>query len=334
MLNFISKSNISIGFRGRRAATFLYLRHQIENFVLLKIAFHNAYIHPLREGHRFPMLKYELIPMQLIHEGLVSGDSFFEPELVSKEIACLAHDKSYVQDLFELTLDARMIRRIGFPLTDSLIQRERLIVDGTIRTALLAMQHGVAFNVAGGTHHAGYAYGEGFCLLNDQAVAAAYLLAEKKSRKILIIDLDVHQGNGTANIFRGNKDVFTFSMHGAKNFPFIKEQSHLDISLEDGITDEDYLSQLGTVLPDLFQKVEPDFVFYQAGVDVLATDKLGKLKLSPEGCKERDYIVLSLCKQFNVPVQISMGGGYSEHIRDIVNAHIQTYRTAIELYNF
>lgn len=301
---------------------------------MLRIAYHPAYIHPLRTGHRFPMVKYELIPAQLLYEGAVSASSFFEPKLVDISAIVLAHDEHYVSQLMDLSLDAKMVRRIGFPLSQSLVDRERYILDGTIQASLYALEHGVAFNVAGGTHHAGRDFGEGFCLLNDQAVAAAYLLDQKLVAKILIIDLDVHQGNGTAHIFEGHPNVFTFSMHGDKNFPFIKECSDLDIPLPDGMNDEAYLSLLQESLDKIFTVFAPDFVFYQAGVDILATDKLGKLKLTADGCRRRDEIVLHRCRKNGLPVQISMGGGYSEHIKDIVNAHVSTYKTAIDIFGF
>ncbi|UIR57191.1 histone deacetylase [Sphingobacterium sp. SRCM116780] len=301
---------------------------------MLKIAFHPEYIHPVREGHRFPMGKYELIPLQLLHEGLVKKENFFQPALATFETACLAHDPEYVKSVFDLALDAKMIRRIGFPLTKSLVDRERYLLNGTIQAALYAQEYGVAFNIAGGTHHAGYDFGEGFCLLNDQAVAARYLLEQQLATRILIIDLDVHQGNGTAHIFADDDRVFTFSIHGEKNFPFIKERSDLDIPVADGITDVTYLALLETHLPQLFEKVKPNFVFYQAGVDILETDKLGKLKLTAAACKMRDALVFEHCLQQQVPVQVSMGGGYSVHMKDIVNAHCQTYKTAIDLYKF
>ncbi len=303
------------------------------SFKVLKIAYRPEFIHPVREGHRFPMLKYELIPLQLKHEGLVNERNFFEPELASFESCCLVHDPNYVKQLFDLTLDAKMVRRIGFPLSKSLVDRERYIVDGTVQAANYAMQYGVAFTVAGGTHHAGYDFGEGFCLMNDQATAAGYLLKHQLANRILIIDLDVHQGNGTAHIFEGHQQVFTFSMHAEKNYPFIKQRSHLDIGLAENITDMEYLKILEDNLQDLFQRIRPDFVFYQAGVDILATDKLGRLKLSPATCGRRDELVLGICMQQHVPVQISMGGGYSPLIKDIVNAHCQTFKIAIDLYN-
>lgn len=301
---------------------------------MLKIAHHTAYIHPLREGHRFPMIKYELIPEQLLYEGIVNKENFFQPELADFETCCLAHDKNYVQQLFDLTLDAKMIRRIGFPLSQSLVDRERFILNATIQSAFYALKYGVSFNTAGGTHHAGYDYGEGFCLMNDQAVAAQYLLKNGLARKILIIDLDVHQGNGTAHIFIDNPDVFTFSMHGAKNFPFIKEKSDRDVELQDGISDEEYLTLLTKHIEELFEFVKPDFVFYQAGVDILSSDKLGKLKVSKEGCKQRDYLIINKCHQLGLPLQISMGGGYSTHIKDIVDAHVATYKTVLDIFDF
>ncbi len=301
---------------------------------MLKIAHHTKYVHPVREGHRFPMLKYELIPEQLCYEGLVSAVNFFEPEMVDFETAALAHDVDYLRRLFDLTLDAKMVRRIGFPLSQELVERERYLVDGTLKSALFALEYGISFNVAGGTHHAGRNFGEGFCLMNDQAIAAAYLLKQGLATRILIVDLDVHQGNGTAHIFEGVSPVYTFSMHGDKNFPFIKERSDRDVALEDGITDDLYLKLLCENLAFLFETVHPDFVFYQAGVDILGSDKLGKLQVSAAGCRERDRMVLESCKIHQVPIQISMGGGYSTQIRDIVNAHVETYRAAIDIFDF
>lgn len=301
---------------------------------MLKIAHHPAYCHPLPEGHRFPMAKYELIPVQLIREGLVGTESFFEPGLADFETATLAHDPAYVQQLFDLTIDPKMVRRIGFPLSQALVDRERYILDGTIQSAEYALQYGVSFNSAGGTHHAGYNFGEGFCLMNDQAVGAAWLLEQGKANRILIIDLDVHQGNGTAHIFTDHPQIKTFSLHSASNYPFVKERSYIDVGLEDGLGDEAYLTVLEEQLSNLFTTVKPDFVFYQAGVDILESDKLGKLRVTPAGCAKRDRMVFDYCRREHVPVQVSMGGGYSPHIRDIVDAHVATYREAIDLYVF
>jgi acetoin utilization deacetylase AcuC-like enzyme len=298
---------------------------------MVKIAWHHLYAHPLPEGHRFPMLKYELIPAQLLHEGVISPEQLFAPEPLAEESVLLAHDSGYWQQLRELTLAPREQRRIGFPLNAQLLERELRIAQGTIDGALFAKTNGLAFNAAGGTHHAGSNWGEGFCMLNDQAIAAKYLIANKIYRKILIIDLDVHQGNGTAEILASEPKVFTFSMHGQKNFPFRKEVSDLDIGLEEGLSDADYLSRLADILPKLYARHQPEFVFYLSGVDVLASDKLGHLALSKAGCRERDRMVFQFCKDQQLPVQVSMGGGYSPEIRDIVDAHCNTYKVGIDL---
>lgn len=299
---------------------------------MLKIAFHPLYAHPLPEGHRFPMLKYELIPDQLIRTGVVNQTTFFKPEKIEMETLLLTHSSSYVNDLLNLSLDASHIRRIGFPLTAQLIERELIIAQGTVDCAEYALKNGVALNVAGGTHHAFADKGEGFCLLNDIAVAANHLLHKKLARKILVIDLDVHQGNGTASIFANKPEVFTFSMHGRHNYPFFKEQSDMDVALYDGTKDEEYLTELKKHLELIQLKCKPDFVFYLAGVDILETDKFGKLKVSMEGCRQRDEMVFDFCRQLNLPVAVSMGGGYSPKIADIVNAHCQTFIAADKIF--
>ncbi|GGE64555.1 acetoin utilization deacetylase AcuC-like enzyme [Pedobacter psychrotolerans] len=300
---------------------------------MIKIAYHRIYAHPLPEGHRFPMLKYELIPEQLLHEGIITPDNLFEPEPISEDIVLWTHQHDYWMQLRDLTLPAKEQRRIGFPLNAQLLERELRITRGTIDGAKFALGAGVAFNVAGGTHHSGSNWGEGFCMLNDQAIASNYLLNNKLSKSILIIDLDVHQGNGTAEIFRNEPRVFTFSMHGDKNFPFRKEQSDLDVPLNDGVEDEEYIDLLSYHLQVAFQKSNPDFVFYLSGVDVLSTDKLGKISLTKVACKERDRMVIQACKTKGLPLQISMGGGYSANIRDIVDAHCNTYKVAFDLYH-
>jgi acetoin utilization deacetylase AcuC-like enzyme len=299
---------------------------------MLKIAFDPIYAHPLPEGHRFPMLKYELIPAQLLHEGVISEENLFSPDPLDEETILWTHDETYWEQLRDLTLTAKEQRRIGFPLNAQLVEREIRIAKGTIDGCHYAMENGVSFNVAGGTHHAGTNWGEGFCMLNDQAIAANYLLHHGMAKSILIIDLDVHQGNGTAQIFEHEQRVFTFSMHGANNFPARKEKSDLDIPLPDGVTDDEFLSIVQEQVPKLIAQQKPDFIFYLAGVDVLESDKLGKLALSLEACKHRDYLVLNACKQAGIPVQVSMGGGYSPQIKDIVDAHCNTYRVALDLY--
>jgi len=297
---------------------------------LVKIAYDPIYNHPLPEGHRFPMLKYELIPEQLMHLGIVDKQHFFKPAILNEQFITLAHKPHYWERLKNRTLSASEVRRTGFVLTEELVAREVCIMSGTMMASDFALVNGLAFNVAGGTHHAGSDWGEGFCLLNDQAIAAHYLLHEKKASKILIIDLDVHQGNGTAEIFEHQAAVFTFSMHSKRNFPFKKEHSDLDIGLADGTGDEVYLTILEKNLRRLVDEVRPDFVFYLAGVDVLETDKLGRLNLSKKGCKRRDELVFNCCKQFGLPVQVSLGGGYSPLIKDIVDAHCNTFKVAIE----
>lgn len=299
---------------------------------MLKIAFASLYEHALPEGHRFPMLKYKLLPEQLVYEGIVHESAFFEPVLPADQLITLAHTPDYLHRLKSLDLTPMEIRKTGFPLTESLVHRELVIMNGTWMCATFALQYGIAMNIAGGTHHAFSDRGEGFCLLNDMAIAATNLLSQQLAHKILIVDLDVHQGNGTAEIFQNEPRVFTFSMHGANNYPSHKERSDLDIGLPDGTTDLFYLKTLQETLPRLLEEVMPDFVFYQSGVDVLATDKLGKLALTIQGCKERDRIVLELCKQHKLPVVVSMGGGYSERIAHIVDAHANTYRLAQEIF--
>ena len=299
---------------------------------MLKVAYNSIYAHPLPPGHRFPMLKYELIPEQLIHEGTLTKESLFSPEPLNEETILWTHEADYWHQLRDLTLPPKEQRRIGFPLSAQLVEREIRIAKGTIDGCHFAFDHGIAFNVAGGTHHAGRNWGEGFCLLNDQGIASNYLLNNRLASSILIVDLDVHQGNGTAQIFENNPSVFTFSMHGANNFPYRKERSNLDIPLADGTSDKEYLDILKTTLPKLIDQHKPDFIFYLSGVDILSTDKLGKLALSKEACKERDRLVLDQCRQHQIPVQVSMGGGYSSDIKDIVDAHCNTFRLAHDLY--
>lgn len=299
---------------------------------MLKIAWNSYYAHPLPEGHRFPMLKYNLVPEQLIYEGTINEKNLFDPDELEEKYILNTHHLSYWNKLKEGTLTKSEIRKTGFPFSERLVKRERIIAKGTVLSSLFALEFGIGMNIAGGTHHAFTDHGEGFCLLNDIAIAANYLMKEKKIRKILVIDLDVHQGNGTAEIFQKNPDVFTFSMHGAHNYPLKKEQSDLDIPLPDYTNDQFYLKQLDYHLKDLIDRFEPEFIFYQSGVDVLSTDKLGRLSLTLAGCKERDRKVLSLCRKNNIPVAVSLGGGYSQRLSDIIEAHANTYRLAMNIY--
>ena len=300
---------------------------------MIRIAFDSIYAHELPENHRFPMLKYELIPAQLIHEGTCSPEQFFSPKECAEEVILWTHEKEYLTKLKEQSLSPSEQRRIGFPQSDQLVRRELIITQGTIDACHFALESGVSLNVAGGTHHAFADRGEGFCLLNDMAVASTYLLRRGLAHKILIVDLDVHQGNGTAALMQNESRVFTFSMHGATNYPFHKEKSDLDIGLVDGTDGDTYLSILTETLPRLIEEENPDFIFYLAGVDILETDKLGRLSVSLADCKQRDRFVFSLCKQHQIPVVVALGGGYSPDIKDIVEAHCNTFRLAMDLFS-
>ena len=299
---------------------------------MLKIAFHQNYIHPLDKNHRFPMIKYELIPEQLLRENTCSPDNFFEPGIISDEIVLKTHEEEYFKRFRNLNLSKKEVREIGFPLSKELVTREMTIAQGTIDCVNYSLKNGISMNIAGGTHHAFYDRGEAFCMLNDQAIAAKYLINKKLAKKIMIIDLDVHQGNGTASIFSENKDVFTISFHGKKNYPFRKEKSDIDIEFEDNTDDQFYLNKLKDLIPSAIDNFKPDFIFYLSGVDVLNNDKLGRLGLSIDGCKERDKFILEVCNKNSIPVQVSMGGGYSELLKNIIEAHSNTFRLAQEIY--
>lgn len=299
---------------------------------MLKISWCKEYKYKLPEGHRFPMEKYELIPEQLLYEGTINKQNLYRPAVCLEKDVLAIHTNSYWQKIKTGQLSYKEERKIGFPQSTAFTKRSLLISQGTVENALFAQKHGVAINVAGGTHHAYANSGEGFCMLNDFAIAARYLLDNQLAKQILIVDLDVHQGNGNAKIFETDNQVYTFSMHGANNYPMHKEVSNLDVPLPDGTDDKSYLNLLDHHLKSLIDELAPDFIFYQAGVDVLATDRLGKLSLSRAGCMQRDKLVLEVCKRNNIPVAISMGGGYSPKLADIIEAHCNTYRQAQEIY--
>ena len=299
---------------------------------MLKIAFNKNYIYPLEENHRFPMIKYELIPEQLIRENTCTSDNFFKPKKIDENIVLLTHEVEYFKRFTSLNLSKKEIREIGFPLSKELVDREMEIADGTIQGVHYSIKNGISMNIAGGTHHAFYNRGEAFCMLNDQAIGANYLLNEQLAKKIMIIDLDVHQGNGTASLFNSNTNVFTISFHGKKNYPFRKEKSDLDIEFNDNTKDEEYLKILKETIPREIDKFKPDFIFYLSGVDVLENDKLGRLSLSINGCKERDKFILDICKRDSIPIQVSMGGGYSTLLKNIIEAHSNTFRLAQEIF--
>ena len=299
---------------------------------MLKIAHDILYKLPLKENHRFPMIKYELIPEQLLIEKTCNENNFFCPGDIEDDVILLTHESNYYINLIKQKLDKKEIRAIGFPMSENLITREKKIVQGTVESALNSIKYGISMNIAGGTHHAFTNRAEAFCILNDQAIAANFLIENNYCKKILILDLDVHQGNGTAEIFRSNKNVFTVSFHGEKNYPFRKEKSDFDYGFSDGTSDNEYLNKIKYEIPRLIENFEPDFIFYLSGVDIIENDKLGRLSVSINGCKERDKYVLSYCNSNNIPVQVSMGGGYSPILKDIIEAHANTFRLAQEIY--
>lgn len=294
----------------------------------MKVAWHECYAHPLPENHRFPMEKYNLIKEQLLYEGTLDEHDFIRPKEMEEECILLTHDSSYLEKIKTGTLDKRAQRKTGFPWSKELYLREITIMQGTWDCCEYAHHNGVALNIAGGTHHAYSNSGEGFCLLNDFAISANLLLSRAMAKKVLILDLDVHQGNGSARIFENEEDVFTFSMHGEKNYPLPKEKSDWDIGLEDNLQDDQYLETLNDALNKLFSSQSFDFVLYQSGVDILACDKLGRLSVSLQACKQRDQLVFEKINELGIPIVCAMGGGYSPSIRKIVEAHSNTFRLA------
>ena len=278
------------------------------------------------------MLKYELIPEQLLYEGTIFSEQLFEPRAIDLQVVLKTHCPQYVDKLLDQNLDRLEERRMGFPQSQQLILRELTITQGTLDCAYFALQYGVALNVSGGTHHAFRDRGEGFCLLNDVAVAINQLLDEGTCKQVAVIDLDVHQGNGTAALFVDRREVFTLSFHGADNFPLLKETSDLDVALPSGTGDTIYLEILRKHISNVLDQHRPELVFYVAGVDVLASDRLGRLSLSLEGCRERDQMVFESCASRRIPVVVVMGGGYSHRLADIVHAHCATYRMAQRVF--
>ena len=299
---------------------------------MLKIAFDPIYKHQLKIGHRFPMEKYELLPENLLRKNICKSENFFSPLPIEKQLLLSTHDQEYYNNLINLSLPKLHARQIGFPLSEALIMREHVIAQGTIQNTHYAQQYGVSMNIAGGTHHAFRDRPGAFCMLNDQAIAANYLIDNNLAKRVIIVDLDVHQGDGTASIFKHQDSVFTVSFHGQKNYPFKKQNSDFDLPFVDNTGDKTYLNALENHLPRLVDLVEPDFMFYLAGVDVLKTDKLGRLGLSMAGCRARDRFVLTLCREQNIPVQVSMGGGYSVHLKNIIDAHSNTFELAQDLF--
>jgi acetoin utilization deacetylase AcuC-like enzyme len=296
--------------------------------VVLLAFYSDHFVLPLPEGHKFPMAKYSRLRERILAEGIVSPDDLHEAPLAAIEDLRLVHDAGYVEAVLAGTVAPEIQRRIGFPWSPQMVERSRRSVGATIAAAHAALDEGVAANLAGGTHHAFADRGEGFCVFNDVAVAARVLQRDQLARRIAIVDLDVHQGNGTAAIFNGDASVFTFSMHGDKNFPFKKEASDLDVPLADGTGDDEYLSLLQQHLPGVLNRHQPDFVFYLAGADPFEGDRLGRLRMTIDGLRTRDEIVMEACTRARLPVAISMSGGYANDVDAIVTIHANTIRVA------
>jgi acetoin utilization deacetylase AcuC-like enzyme len=283
---------------------------------------------PLPAEHRFPIAKYALLRDRLLERGIVSPERLHDPARATNEQLERVHTRDYVQALQTGTLDSAAIRRLGFPWSSHLVERSLRAVGGTIEASTYALHAGIAMNLAGGTHHAFADRGEGFCVFNDVAVAAAELRARHAVRRVVVIDLDVHQGNGTHAIFANDQDTYTFSMHGKRNYPFTKVAGDLDIELEDGADDATYLALLHDALPRVLHEARADMAFYLAGADPHEGDKLGRLKITHEGLLRRDAMVLEMCREIALPVTITIAGGYGVHIDDTVDVHVNTARVA------
>jgi acetoin utilization deacetylase AcuC-like enzyme len=288
------------------------------------------YTFPLPPGHRFPIDKYELLRRRVVADGLVPPDRVHDPGRAAADALRRVHTDDYVSRLTDGRLSPEELRRIGLPWSDALVERSYRAVGGTCEAARAALEAGVAMNLAGGTHHAFADRGEGFCVFNDVAVAIRMLQDEGRIRGAAIIDLDVHQGNGTHAIFAGDASVFTYSMHGGRNYPFAKVTGCLDVELEDGMGDEEYLALLATTLPRVLSSAQPDLVVYLAGADPYVGDRLGRLALSLDGLARRDAMVLTACREVGIPVAITIAGGYGREIGDTVQAHVNTVRVALD----
>jgi acetoin utilization deacetylase AcuC-like enzyme len=296
----------------------------------MKIFYSDLYTLPLPNDHRFPIEKYRMLRDSLVEHQIIRSEQLFESPQATEEELCLAHSPSYVRSMQDGSVELQMIKRIGFPWSYNLYLRSCATVGGALAAAKSALQDGIAGNLAGGTHHAHFDRGEGYCVFNDIAVATRYLKKEHLAKKIAIIDLDVHQGNGNSSILKNDEGVFIFSIHGEKNYPFIKIPSHLDIALPTGATDDIYLAALAEGLKEV-KKFNPDFIFYQTGVDPLEFDHLGKMSLSFKGLMSRDEMVLSYALDQQIPISLALGGGYAKPIEKSVEAYANTYRVVGKL---
>lgn len=290
----------------------------------MKLFYADHFVLPLPEGHRFPMEKYSRLRERLMGSGLFAAEDFHVPEAASDSELLRAHDAGYVQRVVRGTLDKNDVRRIGFPWSEAMVERSRRSAGATLAACRAALEDGCAANLAGGTHHAFRDRGEGFCVFNDAAIAALAMRAEGRVERVAIIDCDVHQGNGTAAILANRPECFTFSIHGARNYPFDKENSDLDVELPDGTGDDTYLTALQAALGPVFARGKPDLVIYLAGADPYEDDRLGRLKLTKAGLAERDQLVFDKVRQRGLPIAIAMAGGYARQIDDTVEIHANT----------
>lgn len=296
-----------------------------------KLFYSPYYYADIGEGHVFPIRKFELVKDLLLKEGTVTENEIIAPEPAKTEDLMLVHTEGYISRLVDGTLTAKEIRKLGLPWSESLVRRSFHAISGTINAARFALTDGISSNLAGGTHHAFPDRGEGFCVLNDVAVAIRVLQREKLAERFLIVDCDVHQGNGTAFIFKDSPEVFTFSMHGAKNYPLFKEISNLDIELPDKTADTEFLETLEQALPRIFLH-DPDIIFYLGGADPFENDRLGRLSLTKEGLMKRDEMVIDFAKIKDVPIVTTMSGGYAADINDTVEIHANTIRAVKKVY--
>lgn len=299
---------------------------------MLRITHSESYLIPLPEGHRFPIRKYELVRQKLEYAGVASSKQFYAPELMDEELIRAVHDPAYWDKVKNLTLTDKEIRRIGFPRHEHLPFRAWISATGTVRSAEQALQDGCGMNLAGGTHHSFFDRGEGFCTLNDVVISATHLYNAGEIKKALVLDLDVHQGNGTASLLKDKPWATTVSVHCEQNYPFKKVSSDLDIPVAAGTEDEQYLGILSDLLPGLLRDEKPDIVYYVSGIDILKDDRLGKLSISKHGCYLRDKAVISECRNLNIPLVVVMGGGYTDKLSTLVDAHANTYQLALEHY--
>lgn len=298
----------------------------------MKVFYSDQFVLPLPEGHRFPMVKYSMLREQVVEAGIAGDGELRVPHAVTDEEILRAHDAGYLRRVVGGTLDRKEIQRIGFPWSERMVERSRRASGGTVGACLAAMKEGFAANLAGGTHHAFADRGEGYCVFNDSAIAARAMQARGLVERVVVVDTDVHQGNGTAAILNGDPSIFTFSVHGAKNFPFNKEESDLDVPLPDGADDAAFLDALQTGLERALDAAGADLAIHLAGADPFEGDRLGRLAVSEEALAERDRMVLGSCEERGIPVAVTMAGGYAYEISHTVDIHLRSIMTASELH--